>query len=176
MVLLVGRGEHLGLVDEVDLQRLEDLRLDEVPDTALGHDGNRYRLLDAPDHVRIRHARHAARSPDVGRNPLQRHHRDGAGLLGDPGVLLRHNIHYHAALEPLGVIKLLPAGSFVRVHLHPSSASRPNSERPASSHAPSAAISSDSAAMHAAESGIAPGRYMFLSSEKVSRQALQAQR
>ena len=29
---LVGRGEHLGLVDVVDPEGFEDLRLDEVPD------------------------------------------------------------------------------------------------------------------------------------------------
>ena len=32
--VLVGRRQHLGLVDEVDAERLEDLRLDEVADAA----------------------------------------------------------------------------------------------------------------------------------------------
>lgn len=36
VVLVVGGGEDLGLVDVVDVERLEDLRLDEVADTALG--------------------------------------------------------------------------------------------------------------------------------------------
>jgi hypothetical protein len=35
---LVGRRQHLGLVDVVDLERLEHLRLDEVADARLGHD------------------------------------------------------------------------------------------------------------------------------------------
>ena len=35
---LVGGRQHLALVDVVDLERLQDLRLDEVPDAALGHD------------------------------------------------------------------------------------------------------------------------------------------
>ena len=38
VVALVGRGEHLGLVDVVDAERLEHLRLDEVADPGLGHD------------------------------------------------------------------------------------------------------------------------------------------
>ena len=41
VVGLVGRGEHLGLVDVVDTERLEDLRLDEVPDPGLGHHRDR---------------------------------------------------------------------------------------------------------------------------------------
>ena len=38
VVDLVGRGEHLGLVDVVDAERLQDLGLDEVADAGLGHD------------------------------------------------------------------------------------------------------------------------------------------
>ena len=38
VVPLVGRGQDLGLVDVVDAERLEDLRLDEVADAGLGHD------------------------------------------------------------------------------------------------------------------------------------------
>ena len=38
VVGLVGRRQHLGLVDVVDAERLEDLRLDEVADAGLGHD------------------------------------------------------------------------------------------------------------------------------------------
>jgi hypothetical protein len=34
VVRLVGRGQDLALVDEVDAQGLEDLRLDEVADPA----------------------------------------------------------------------------------------------------------------------------------------------
>src|SRR3712207_8183311 len=37
VVGLVGRGEHLGLVDVVDADGLQHLRLDEVPDAGLGH-------------------------------------------------------------------------------------------------------------------------------------------
>jgi hypothetical protein len=43
---LVGWREHLGLVDVVDPERLEHLRLDEVADPRLGHDRDRHGLDD----------------------------------------------------------------------------------------------------------------------------------
>ena len=87
VVRLVGRGEHLGLVDVVDAERLEHLRLGEVADAALRHDRDRDRGLDALDHRRVAHAGDAAVAADVGGNPLERHHRDRAGVLGDLGLL-----------------------------------------------------------------------------------------
>ena len=39
---------------------------------------------------------------DVGRNALERHHRDGAGILGDLRLLGVDDVHDHAALEHLG--------------------------------------------------------------------------
>ena len=55
--------------------------------------------------------RHAALGPDVGRHPLQRHHRDGAGVLGDLGLLGGDHVHDHAALEHLGHPALDPRGA-----------------------------------------------------------------
>ena len=46
VVQLVRRGEDLRLVDVVDAQRLEHLRLDEVADARLGHDRDRDRVHD----------------------------------------------------------------------------------------------------------------------------------
>src|SRR3712207_6871901 len=40
------------LVDEVDLQRLKDARLDEMANAAFGHDGDRDRLLNGLDQDR----------------------------------------------------------------------------------------------------------------------------
>ena len=71
VVGLVGRGEHLGLVDVVDAERLEDLRLDEVPDAGLGHDRDGDGGLDALDHLGVAHAGHAAVAADVGRAPAR---------------------------------------------------------------------------------------------------------
>ena len=102
VVGLVGRGEHLALVDEVDAERLEDLGLDEVTDAGLGHHRDRDRGLDALDHLGVAHAGHAAVAADVGRHPLERHHGAGAGVLGDLGLLGGDDVHDDAALQHLG--------------------------------------------------------------------------
>ena len=108
VVALVGRGQHLRLVDVVDLERLQDLGLGEVPDPRLGHHRDRHRLLDPLDHRRVRHPCHPAVAPDIRRDPLQRHHRAGAGLLGDLRLLGSDHVHDHPALEHLGQAGLDP--------------------------------------------------------------------
>jgi hypothetical protein len=102
VVVLVGRREHLALVDVVDLERLKDLRLDEMPDPRLGHDRDRHGLLDLDDLVGIGHACDAALGADVGRDSLERHHGHGSGILGDPRLLGVGDVHDHPALEHLG--------------------------------------------------------------------------
>ena len=101
-MLRVGGRQHLGLVDVVDLERLQDLRLGEMADPALGHHGNGDGLLDLADHARVGHTRDAAVATDVGRNALERHHCHGARVLGDHGLLGVDDVHDHAALEHLG--------------------------------------------------------------------------
>ena len=108
VVLDVGRRQHLGLVDVVDLERLEDLRLDEVADAALRHHRDRDGLLDLADHVRVGHARDAALDADVGGHALERHHGAGAGVLGDARLVGVDDVHDHAALEHLGEARLDP--------------------------------------------------------------------
>ena len=102
VVVLVGRGEHLGLVDVVDAERLEDLGLDEVADARLGHDRDGHRVHDPLDHRGVGHAGDAAGLADVGRDALERHDGDGAGILGDLGLIGRDDVHDDAALEHLG--------------------------------------------------------------------------
>ena len=102
MVHVVGRREHLRLVDVVDAQGLQNLRLDEVADARLGHDRDGDRGLDGLDHRRVAHARDASVAADVGGNALERHHGDGAGLLGDARLLGRRHVHDDALLEHLG--------------------------------------------------------------------------
>ena len=94
--------QDLGLVDVVDLERLEHLRLGEVADARLGHHGDRHGLLDAADHL----------GSDMRATPPSRRMSagtrssamtaDGAGVLGDLGLLGRDHVHDHAALEHLG--------------------------------------------------------------------------
>ena len=102
VVLGVRGSQHLGLVDVVDLERLENLRLDEVTDPRLGHDRDGHGLLDLGDLVRIGHAGNTAVAPDVGGHALEGHHRARAGVLGDPGLLGVGHVHDHPALEHLG--------------------------------------------------------------------------
>ena len=101
-MLDVGRGQHFRFVDVVDLELLQDLRLGEVADAALGHDRNRDRLLNLADPLRIRHARDAAVAANVRGDALERHDRAGAGFFGDPGLIRVDDVHDHAAFQHLG--------------------------------------------------------------------------
>ena len=119
VVLLVGRGEHLALVDEVHAERLEHLRLGEVADAALGHHRDRDRLHDLLDLLDRGHARHAALGADVGRHALERHHRDRARVLGDLGLLGVGDVHDDAALEHLGEADLHAKLRRLEIHVFP---------------------------------------------------------
>ena len=122
VVGLVGGRQHLGFVDVVDLERLEHLGLDEMADPRLGHHRDRDRVLNPLDHLRVRHARHAAVPADVGGHALERHHGRRAGVLGDLGLLGRDHVHDHAALEHLGQAgldrerRLVPRSLGILVH------------------------------------------------------------
>jgi len=70
VVLLVGRGQHLALVDVVDAQRLDHLSLDKMADPGLGHHRNGHRRLDRRDQLRVAHARHAALGTNIRRDTL----------------------------------------------------------------------------------------------------------
>jgi hypothetical protein len=104
------RGPHLALVDVVNVEGLQDLGLHKVPDAGLGHDGDGDRRLDRADHGRVAHARDAAVLANIGGHALQRHDRDGAGLLGDAGLLRGGDVHDDAALEHLGEANLGEGG------------------------------------------------------------------
>ena len=101
---VIGWGEHFAFVDVVDLDRLKNLGFGEMPDAALGHDGDRDGGLNALDHLRVAHARDAARCADVGWDALERHDGTGSGRLGDPRLLGGGDIHDDAAFEHLGEV------------------------------------------------------------------------
>ena len=67
VVRLVGRRQHFALVDVVDADRLQHLRLDKVADAALGHHRDGHGLHDALDQLGIAHAGHAALSANIAR-------------------------------------------------------------------------------------------------------------
>ena len=102
MELFVGGRENLGFVDEVDAHRFENPGFDDVANAGFGHDGDRDGGHDLLDHLRVAHAGDAAVFADVRRDALQRHHRDGSGLLGDHGLLDVDDVHDDAAFEHLG--------------------------------------------------------------------------
>ena len=114
VVGVVGRGEHLGLVDVVDAEALQHLRLGEVADAGLGHDRDRHGLDDSVDHVGVAHPGDAALRADVGGDPLERHHGDRAGVLGDLRLLGGDDVHDDAALEHLGHPALDAGGAGAR--------------------------------------------------------------
>src|SRR5699024_10573126 len=102
VVDVVGGGEDLGLVDAVDAQLLEDLRLHDVTDPGLRHDGDVDGGDDLVDEVRVAHAGHAALCADVRGHPLERHDGDGTGLGRDAGLLGRDDVHDDSAGQRRG--------------------------------------------------------------------------
>ena len=66
------------------------------------HDGNRDSVDNAVDQVRIRHPSDATFGANIRGNPLERHHGNGAGVLGDFGLFGRDDVHNDAAFEHVG--------------------------------------------------------------------------
>jgi len=97
--LLVGRREYLALVDVVDAEGFQDLRLDEVSDATFRHDRNGHGAHDLDDLLGITHARDATRRADVRRDALEGHDRHRARVLRDPRLLCGDHVHDHATLE-----------------------------------------------------------------------------
>jgi hypothetical protein len=114
VVGVVRRSQDLGLVDVVHAEGLQNLGLDEVADTCLGHHRNGNGLDDAVDHVRIAHAGYAALGTDVGGDPLKSHHGDRAGVFGNAGLLGGYDVHDDAALQHFSHTALNPAAARYR--------------------------------------------------------------
>ena len=117
VVLLVGGREHLGLVDVVDAERLEDLRLDEVPDAGLRHHRDRDGVCMISS-ILVASAMRATppSRADVGRDALERHDGARAGVLGDLGLVGVGDVHDDAALEHLGQAGLHSEGAGLPFH------------------------------------------------------------
>ena len=114
-VVPVVRGrENLALVDVVNLDGLQNLRLRKMADAAFRHHRDGDGVLDALNHLRVAHPRHAARRADIRGDALERHDGAGARSLGDFRLLGRGDVHNHAALEHLGKIFV----QFVTVFRH----------------------------------------------------------
>lgn len=104
VVSVVGRGENFRLIDVVDANSLENLRvaislcvhridtiepylaLHEMTNACLGHDGNgdsRHNLLD---HLGVGHSGHSTLCADVCWDTLESHDCTGAGLFSYSGL------------------------------------------------------------------------------------------
>ena len=101
VVDVIRGGEHLRLVDVINLNGLQNTRLGNVADTHLRHHRNRHGLLNALDHRRVAHTAYATGGADVSRNALQRHDGARAGIFGNACLLGCGHIHDHTALEHL---------------------------------------------------------------------------
>ena len=102
VVGLVGGGEDLGLVDEVDADLLQDLGFGEVADAGLGHDGDGDGGHDLFDELGVGHAGDAAFGADHGGDALERHDGDSTGLFSNAGLLDVHDVHDDATFEHFG--------------------------------------------------------------------------
>ena len=102
VVRFVSRRKNFGLVDVVDAELLQDLRLGEMADAALGHHGDRYSGHDFANLLGGGHAGHAALSANLGGYALERHHGDRSGALGDFGLAGIGDVHNDAALQHFG--------------------------------------------------------------------------
>ena len=104
VVYTVGGGEHLALVDVIDLQGLEYLGLYEMSDADLGHDGDADCILNAADHLRVAHAGYSAGGTDVRGYPLESHYCGCTCLFCNLGLLGSGDVHDDAAFEHLGQV------------------------------------------------------------------------
>ena len=119
MVRFIGRGEHFRLIDVIDPDRFQDLRLDKVTDAAFRHHRDRDRIHDLQDQFGVAHARHAAVGADIRRNTLQRHHCYCASFLCNAGMLRCDYIHNHATLQHLRQAFLDCKGADFLIHFLP---------------------------------------------------------
>ena len=101
MIDVIGWAEHLALVDIINLDGLQDLSLGNMTDTALGHHGNSYSLLDATNHLRVAHTANTSCCTDVGRNTFEGHYSAGTSLFGYLGLLGSSHVHYNTTLQHL---------------------------------------------------------------------------
>src|SRR5215813_10096767 len=102
VMLLVGGGQDLALIDEIHAQRFEDLGFDKMADADFCHHGNSNCGHDFSNSFWRGHSSNAAFGPDVGGHSLECHDRNSAGFLGYQRLLGSSNVHYHATLEHFG--------------------------------------------------------------------------
>ena len=101
VVNIIGGGQHFRLIDVVDFDGFQKLRLYKMPDSALRHNRNTDRFLNALDHLRIAHSGYTAGCTNICRNPLQRHYRTRTRFLCNLCLFRCCNVHDDSALQHL---------------------------------------------------------------------------
>jgi hypothetical protein len=96
-MFFVGRCQDFAFVDEVDAKGFKHLRLGEVSDADLGHDGDRYYPHDLANLFGRSHAGDPAFGAYVGRDSLKGHNGYRPGILRYARLLGVGHIHDHAA-------------------------------------------------------------------------------
>ena len=119
MILLVGGGEHLALVDHVNADLLEHLGFDEMADTHLPHNRDRDRIDDLRHLRGIGHPRHASRLSDIRRDALEGHDRNRSCLFRDDCLLCIDDVHddpalLHGGKSPLD--QFCTVSQFLKLH------------------------------------------------------------
>jgi len=97
VVRFVGGSQDFGFIDIVDPKLFENLGFGEMSDAAFGHDGDGDGGHDLADFFGRGHAGDSAFGADLRRHTLERHDGDGAGFLGDDGLLGGGDVHNDAA-------------------------------------------------------------------------------
>src|SRR5579872_370174 len=101
MIMLIGGGQHLGLVNAVYADGLENLGLDKMPDTALCHHWNGHGLFNLNDQFRVAHTGNAAMCADIGWHALKGHNGAGSSLFRDTSLFRVHYIADNSTFEHL---------------------------------------------------------------------------
>ena len=104
VINIVCRRKHLALVDIIDLDSLQNLRLSKVADAALGHHRDGNGSLNTFDHLRIAHPRNTASCTNISRNALERHHCTRTRSLGNTSLFRSCHVHNHSALKHLSQV------------------------------------------------------------------------
>src|SRR5713226_5630422 len=114
--MLVSRCQHLGFIDAIHADGLQNLGFYEMSNTTLRHHRNSHRLFNLNNQFGIAHTRHAALRANIGWHPLQRHHRRGSRVLRDTRLLSVDHVANYAALEHLWKIALNLYSSCLLLH------------------------------------------------------------
>ena len=101
VVHVVGGAQNFGLVDVVNLEGLENLGLDKMPNASLRHHRDRHGVDNSLDEIGVAHTSDTTLRTDIGRYTLESHNCDSSGVLGNASLLRGYDVHDDATLQHL---------------------------------------------------------------------------